>query len=83
MHVCIRDSLELCFYQIVLCRFIDGRDATLGLMIVVLVSAGPITVMYSIYVAAEAARSKCFAITMICMCFTAGISLSKFLIAII
>lgn len=50
-----------------------GRDGTLGLMIVVLIVAVPITVMYSIYVATEAARSKCFALLVIISEFVAGI----------
>lgn len=53
---------------------IGGRDGTLGLMIVVLIVAVPITVMYSIYVATEAARSKCLALLVIISEFVAGIS---------
>ncbi|XP_062611720.1 uncharacterized protein LOC134273540 [Saccostrea cucullata] len=50
----------------------NGRDATLGMMIVVMIAAVPITVLYSIYVATEAARSKCLALTIICMSFAAA-----------
>lgn len=53
--------------------FTGGRDGTLGMMIVVLIVAVPITVMYSIYVATEAARSKCLALLVIISEFAAGI----------
>lgn len=53
--------------------FTDGRDGTLGMMIVVLIVAVPITVMYSIYVATEADRSKCLALLVIISEFVAGI----------
>lgn len=43
------------------------------MMIVVLIVAIPITVMYSIYVATEAARSKCLALLVIISEFVAGI----------
>lgn len=63
--------------------FTDGRDGTLGMMIVVLIVAVPITVMYSIYVATEAARSKCLALLVIISEFVAGIKFIKVFISFI
>lgn len=63
--------------------FTDGRDGTLGMMIVVLIVAVPITVMYSIYVATEAARSKCLALLVIISEFVAGILFIKVFISFI
>ncbi|XP_022317794.1 uncharacterized protein LOC111121004 [Crassostrea virginica] len=51
----------------------SGRDPTLGMMIVVLIVAVPITVMYSIYVGTEAARSKCLALIVIISAFVSAL----------
>lgn len=53
------------------------------MMIVVLIVAVPITVMYSIYVATEAARSKCLALLVIISEFVAGILFIKVFISFI
>lgn len=49
-----------------------ARDSTLGLMCVVIVAAVPTTVIYSIYVATEAARYRCMILTIMCFTFFAG-----------
>lgn len=64
-----------CLYHtsLSICIYIEGaRDSTLGLMCVVIVAAVPTTVIYSIYVATEAARYRCMILTIMCFTFFAG-----------
>lgn len=51
----------------------SARDSTLGLMCVVIVAAVPTTVIYSIYVATEAARYRCMILTIMCFTFFAAL----------
>ncbi|XP_048768865.1 uncharacterized protein LOC125675326 [Ostrea edulis] len=50
-----------------------GRDATLGLMIVVLIVSVLTTVLYSIYVPTDAARYRCMIIIIMCLTFLAAL----------
>ncbi|XP_048766132.2 uncharacterized protein LOC125673561 [Ostrea edulis] len=51
----------------------SGRDATLGLMIVVLIVSVLTTVLYSIYVATDAARYRSMIIIIMCLTFLAAL----------
>lgn len=65
-------GLNLCLHHTHSLYFAGARDSTLGLMCVVIVAAVPTTVIYSIYVATEAARYRCMILTIMCFTFFAG-----------